>query len=229
MSVAKWFVLAVCVAVVSVAAGCATMKTRAAEDAEAAALIADLQSDDPVTVLNAEKGLEAMGDRALPALKGFAVASPTEGQDTAVRLIGKVGGEPAAQALVQVLQEAAPHLRKDMVAELVRLDDAAIDPIIQALPKAGDNAVLDMQTVLLLVGDKTTVDKIVYKLKNHLEESDKLTPEVAQARSNMVSVLRAMTGHSAGYDKLAPADDQRRALNEWISWWGKNRDVVELD
>jgi len=40
--------------------------------------------------------------------------------------------------------------------------------------------------------------------------------------------LRALTGHGFKFDKHAPDDEQRKVLQQWIDWWGKNRDVIEF-
>ncbi len=213
-------------------------KATEAAVAEYQPLIKNLQSDDPLVELQAETDLKAMGAEALPALVEFAKRPPMEGQaqHVAVRLIGDIGGEPAAKALVDLLLNAGPHLKKDIVAQLIRLGKLSIDPLIDAIPAADASSLPDIQTVLLMCGDKVTVDKIVHKMHMYLRgkseakegEKTEAADQEQRFRANMVGVMRAMTGHSEGFDPNSSEADQKKVMEQWVAWWGKNRDIVEL-
>lgn len=201
---------------------------RGPHDEQAEALVAQLQSGDPIAALDAETRLKEMGADALPALVKFVTGDQAKGQRQAIRIIGQVGGKPAADALVKVLLDVGLHLKSDVMAQLSKCGKDAVDPLVKAVPTADDISLLDLQTVLMLLGDKSAIDQIIHRLHKHLKSKDKDTPKVMQLRVNTVSVMRALTGRSCAFDKDAPEEDQRKALLRWISWWRQDRGEFQL-
>ncbi len=241
MTTKRWFALAIVLVAAPLLVGCGGVAKTGGEGpnssvAMCAPLIQDLQSSDLVTVLTAESKLKDLGMDALPALVDFAKQPPVEGdaQARAVRLIGSLGNQAAAQALVDLLLNGAPSLNKDIKGQLIRLDKLTVDPLIAAIPKASGPALADISEILLLNGDKLTVDKIVYSMNQYLhrqtaQEGPQPDPAMdARFRQNMTGVMRAMTGQSMGFDRDASVAEQNAVLEKWISWWGKNRDIVDI-
>jgi len=216
------------------ALGCGQAQKMARERAEkmeaARVLIAELRSPDPIVSLDAETKLKAMGADAIPALAEFVNGDATKGKRRAIRIIGNVGGEPAAQALVEILLDVGPTLKSDVLATLNRLGTVAAPFLVEAIPDVDDTALQDVQTCMLLVGNKEAIDQIIENLHSHLKTKykEKDAAKVQRLRHNTVSVLRAMTARSFSFDKNAPEEEQRAALVKWVQWWPRNRDALKL-
>ena len=113
---------------------------------------------------------------------------------------------------------------------MIRLDKLTVAPLIAAIPEASEIALADISEILLLNGDKLTVDKIVYSMHMYLRREGEASDPAKDARfrQNMTGGMRAMTGQSMGFDRNASVADQDAVIQKWITWWGKNRDIVDI-
>lgn len=195
---------------------------------EAEGLLVQLRTGDPIAALDAETRLKGMGEAALPALVQFVTGDQAKGQRQAVRIIGEIGGKPAAEALVKVLLDVGLHLKSDVMAQLSKCGADAVGPLVKAVPTADDISLLDIQTVLMLLGDKSAIDQIIQDLHKHLKSKETGTPAVMQFRANTVSLMRALTAQNCAFDKDATEEEQRKALLKWISWWRQNKADFQL-
>lgn len=230
---ARWLRLTSGVCALCMIVGCGTtpVDTNEGEQSnpQAEALIAKLQSDSQLAALDAQTRLKTMGEAALPALKAFAIGPKAKGQREAVRLIGEIGGETAAQFLVEILINAELHLKTDVQIQLSACGEGAIAPLVDAIADADDMALFDIQPVLMLLDQKAAIDKMIEGLYKHRRSKAHGTPEVAQYRLNTVRVLRALTAQTFGFNQDATEDEQRKVMEKWVIWWRQNKADIQLD
>jgi len=152
-------------------------------------LIKNFSGRDETLRIHSRESLVKIGNRAIPQL----IEVLNDPQDwvrwEAVKTLGEIGDPKAAPALVEALEDEEFDVRWLAAIGLIRMDIKGIKPLLQALMKKGDSALL-REGAHHVINDlaKGGLRKYLATLKDALEDI-KPTVGVTQAAYNALEML----------------------------------------
>ncbi len=120
---------------------CLTPSEGAPDSSDVSALIEWLQSSNELARAHALAQLAQRGDDALPELARLAAKSSVTLRREAIAAIGKIGGEPALNALLPLLSDT--HCWRALQSAILPYDERAVPPLANIMSAGPDKKVQD--------------------------------------------------------------------------------------
>ena len=193
-------------------------------------ILAGLTSNDALVRLRTEMKFKAMGEGGVPVAAQLLRSPDVKVRKRGVALLGELGGPKAAVALANALGTQEAEIAPEAMLALAGIGADALPPLVGVVKTAGEEALPDLATTFLLIGDRRAVDLLVASLSGTTRSGGgAANAAVASARHNIAKVLCAVTPAAYHIDRNSGDADQRKAIQDWQSWWATEGATFEFE